>query len=384
MRRSDTAGNTDHRRLVLQRRDSFLFQSNFRRKTIDGFTLVELLTVIAIIGLLLQLLLPAVQTSRESARRTVCVNNIRQLAVGTHTYVSTHRAIPSGGWAGEYMADPLRGYGPEQPGSWAFSLLEYIEEGALRDNAYDINAFPDNVGLARLCLSSPTIFYCPSRRHAAPYPFKRTGQGRWRLTTGRAALLLQGVTKLDYAANSGDAVVSAATSFDFEQPMWIPDDYEELHRGVIKWTATNNPASRFYQTGVSYYRSAVRPAQIVDGLAKTYLYGEKYVEPSMYEDIEEAEGVSAMGDNQSAWCGYEWDNHRVAWNPQSPFPNRGQPARDGTGELTSSIASFGSAHAISFNMAYCDGSVRSVAYDIGREVHRASASRLDGDGGSTD
>jgi prepilin-type N-terminal cleavage/methylation domain-containing protein len=70
--------------------------SSSRRFTQRGFTLIELLVVIAIIALLASLLLPAVQRAREAARRTQCINNIRQQTLGAHNYLSSHRVYPPG------------------------------------------------------------------------------------------------------------------------------------------------------------------------------------------------------------------------------------------------------------------------------------------------
>lgn len=62
----------------------------------SGFTLIELLVVIAIIGLLVSMLMPAVQRAREAARRSACLNNIRQLGIAAHNYLDAHRVFPSG------------------------------------------------------------------------------------------------------------------------------------------------------------------------------------------------------------------------------------------------------------------------------------------------
>jgi type II secretory pathway pseudopilin PulG len=77
---------------------------------------VEVLIVIAIIGLLLQLMLPAIQASRERARKTNCQNHLKQLAIAAQVHVNLRNYFPSGGWSGAFMADPRRGYGREQPG----------------------------------------------------------------------------------------------------------------------------------------------------------------------------------------------------------------------------------------------------------------------------
>jgi prepilin-type N-terminal cleavage/methylation domain-containing protein len=87
-------------------------------RTLRGFTLVELLVVIAIIGVLVALLLPAVQSAREAARRTKCVNNLKQIVLGVHNYETSHRTFPIGHYDCCY-------------GTWLLSLLPYIEQGSL-------------------------------------------------------------------------------------------------------------------------------------------------------------------------------------------------------------------------------------------------------------
>jgi prepilin-type processing-associated H-X9-DG protein len=242
-------------------------------------------------------------------------------------------------------------------------LLEFVEESSLRSAAASrrLEDVPLGEGLKALYESAPAIFYCPSRRAARPYPFKRSGNGQWSLSVAQQVLLLPHVTKSDYAANSGDSLYSAAELFSHQTPMWVPADYEALETEPQAWTNTADPSSEFFQTGISYYRSEVRTSQVLDGLSRTYLCGEKFMAPEFYDDVNGSDAIGTMGDNQSAWAGYEWDNHRVAWNPESTWdPEHYQPQQDSSNLGGRGIVAFGSGHPGSLNMAFCDGSVRPV------------------------
>ena len=124
-------------------------------------------------------------------------------------------------------------------------------------------------------------------------------------------------------------------------------------------------------TGISYLRSRVKISDITDGTSKTYMLGEKYLIPDHYYDGEEG------ADNESMYCGYDNDNHRTTFY-QAGNPPDHQPMQDTPGWLGGTYACFGSAHANSLNMAFCDGSVQAVNYTIDPETHRRLGNRKDG------
>jgi prepilin-type N-terminal cleavage/methylation domain-containing protein/prepilin-type processing-associated H-X9-DG protein len=133
-----------------------------------AFTLVELLVAIAIIGVLIALLLPAVQSVREAARRTQCTNNLKQLGVAIHNYHDCHRVYPPA-----YVGNPLAsgtiagvsfpdGNANGPPGfAWGVLILPHLEESGLRGQ-FNTSApcwAPENLPAAKARVS---IFLCPS------------------------------------------------------------------------------------------------------------------------------------------------------------------------------------------------------------------------------
>jgi prepilin-type N-terminal cleavage/methylation domain-containing protein len=103
-----------------------------------GMTLIEVLVVIAIIGLLCALLVPAVQYAREVSRRTTCANNLKQLSIGAISFETVVRSFPSNGWGYRWYGDPDRGVGKGQPGGWPFNILNYIEQRSLAERSRPI------------------------------------------------------------------------------------------------------------------------------------------------------------------------------------------------------------------------------------------------------
>ena len=144
-----------------------------------AFSLVELLVVIAIVGVLVALLLPAVQSAREAARRTTCSNNLRQLAVGLLAYESSHGRLPaatlvatgsddttcSGCWnpweeanatTAAYVASHKRG-----GTSWILEILPHIDETTVANQWNWLTNVRGNAAVAQTDIAG---FYCPTRR----------------------------------------------------------------------------------------------------------------------------------------------------------------------------------------------------------------------------
>lgn len=124
-----------------------IVRNEMNRRRSSAFTLVELLVVIAIIGVLVALLLPAVQAAREAARRTQCTNQLRQLGIGIINYENTYKKIPGGsdyrgyfnGENGRWMKKNSIGYesfwdpGDQVEWNWVSAILPYIEAGNIKD-----------------------------------------------------------------------------------------------------------------------------------------------------------------------------------------------------------------------------------------------------------
>jgi prepilin-type N-terminal cleavage/methylation domain-containing protein len=122
-----------------------------------AFTLVEILVVVAIIGMLVALMLPAIQQARESARKTQCANNLKQIGIAMHTYMLNHQAFPPG-----YTSKVLPDHDDGGPGwAWSSMILPFIEQAALSDLVVPTASVESSAAEA-VRLSSVPIFICPS------------------------------------------------------------------------------------------------------------------------------------------------------------------------------------------------------------------------------
>ncbi len=327
-----------------------------------GFTLVELLVVIAIIGVLVALLLPAVQAAREAARRTQCLNNLKQLGIAGQLHHANTGAFPSGGWMWTWVGDPDAGLGKDQPGSWAYSMLPFLEQQNLYDLGSDGNSdtisAEQRAGAVKRDELGVAAFNCPSRRKALAYPtresstFTPTNSSRTNIAP-----------RTDYASCTGRGETHQKAPRKFSELAgftWL--DIESIETNV-KDLATGTFKKGFVQAeGIIFQRSETSIAQIPDGTSHTYLLGEKTVNPDDYE------GGFDWSDMESMYSGQGGDCARYT---------KKLPIRDQAGVVQNNNV-FGSAHPGGWNALFADASVHAISYDLELETHQWLGSRDDG------
>jgi len=151
----------------------------FKRR---GFTLIELLVVIAIIAVLIALLLPAVQAAREAARRTQCTNNLKQLGLAMHNYLSTVNTFPIGRMGLNYTYPQLGVAGAALQGNarrtWAFLILPYLEQGTMFQ-AINFSLSYFNVANTTIIQTTISGFHCPSDPQSFAIEVGSTAQLRY-------------------------------------------------------------------------------------------------------------------------------------------------------------------------------------------------------------
>lgn len=339
-----------------------------RRCNTRAFTLVELLVVIAIIGILVGLLLPAIQASRESARKTQCKNNLRQMGGGFLNHESAQQFLPSSGWGYKWVGDPDGGFGATQPGGWAYSILPYMEEQALFDAGnrlseletlydFDDSNNPAENHYLRLVTTVVPFFNCPTKRVAMLYPMDPIHKLLANNAPGCSSATDCRVARGDYLVNSGntDAGDVAGPTMSFSKPLY----------------PRRLPLQR--QNGISYARSEVRFKDITDGASKTIMVGEKYQNPNFYET-----GYDHF-DNQCVYSGHDSDNNGYTGDETgTPIVATAlMPRRDQQG--ASLPHRFGSAHVEGLHIAYCDGSVHFVEFGVSGRIWYTLGGRDDAD-----
>jgi prepilin-type N-terminal cleavage/methylation domain-containing protein len=322
-----------------------------------AFTLVELLVVIAIIGILIGLLLPAINAAREAGRRTQCKNNLKQMGLACQNHINEQGIYPTGGFGWTWGGDPNCGFKAAQPGGWTFNILPYMEFNDVYK--YGLAGPVGSAGQMNGCsvmLKTPIPTYiCPSRRAVKLYPI--TGAYPNNATSGDSV-----VARSDYAMSCGTSTNN--------QPEDTPAGTSYQSVAGQPYTDLSNPtAGSAYQSGVSFLRSLITPAKVTRGQAHVILLGEKFLTADHYTD-----GMDG-GDNETLYVGQDNDTYRTTMLPPiQDVPAASIPTTplnyqtDTDYSHVEDTVTFGSAHAAGCNFAYGDGSVHLVSYQVNAPI----------------
>ena len=336
---------------------------NHRRQIPSAFTLVELLVVIAIIGILIGMLLPAVQSVREAARRTACANKMRQLTVACHNFMSARNHFPigtitdfdttftpvqgepgwPGGWLGKPGADGLRRGAP-----WTVQALEFLEANNLFSQLVFDSDF-NHVSRASFDnMNHPN--YVPGRRNMVelfrcPSMASQTGGGpndpAWLHSLDRSEGAPNGT---ELSRNNYLGVMGGGSSF------------------IANY---RNPSRLFFSNGIMYINSKTRVADIHDGSSNTFLIGE-----SIYQGWDMLWSSSLKMSNLAVMFNVAGANVQI---------NTLTPGNDATLNPYWNISrTFGSFHPGGCHFAYGDGSLRFFRETVALDIYQRLAQRSDG------
>jgi prepilin-type N-terminal cleavage/methylation domain-containing protein/prepilin-type processing-associated H-X9-DG protein len=285
------------------------------RRFVAGFTLVELLVVVAVIGLMTGLLLPAVQAVRESARRVQCSNNLRQLGLASNAFESAHGHLPP----------PKLGTQFENRGSTLVALLPYLEESSAYER-YDIDSDVDSPNNLAITSQIVSVYLCPSMTLPRSVPESSCGE------------------KLA----PGSYVISSRTTYS-------------RHRQLDG--AFDNPRDNAcYRLGMKHIR---------DGASRTFLFGETDYGHRDYtwSDCAERNGQPKWGDTR--WADGYWF---FAWGHMSvEFPHLYNNNDKYFSPYSARV--FRSDHPGGVQFVFVDGSVRFIGDDVDAYVRAALVTR---------
>lgn len=365
--------------------------SKHTHTTRRAFTLVELLVVIAIIGVLVALLLPAVQAARESARRATCANQVKQMGLAMQNHLSARKVFPTGGnKSGPFIenhvsgstSNPGRPNGPNRQGlGWAYQILPYLEQGAVQGITTK----------KELETTIVPLYFCPSRR--SPSGFGSSGTVLMDYASAQPSSF-KCEAPLDERWPVRPFDVYGGSHIDAKKAFWgckaVNGDYPQpnlkyVYDGVIvrtPWKITDEATSSAPAKGevVDSVPTAVKPSQITDGLSNTLVISEKYVRSDLaYGGVSPTRFFSAS-DNQGWTDG--WDPDTVRFTGYQPISDSNPMCFGSDANITTrctgdgpDVFFFGSSHTGGINAVYADGSVHFISFDVDVVVFNSLGTR---------
>ena len=300
-----------------------------------GFTLVELLVVITIIGILIALLLPAVQAAREAARRMQCSNHLKQIGLACLNHEQAYGILPDGGeqyWLSRTKIGGRPATAGEQNWGWLYQILPYLEQENVWSLATDADVFGTRIA----------TYFCPSRRA----PEALSNNPLFGASAGSRA-------QNDYAGNGGTDPT-----------------------GSMGWAILGNGKDGTIvrrPNGSTQRSGSVPMARIYDGTSNTLLAAEKAFNQGRRGEWQpDDDGGYTEG----------WDFDTIRWGYFPPLPDWNDASNltryGNNGPFVALHGSFGSAHSGAFISVFVDGSVRPIGYSITLDVFKRLSSRNDG------
>ncbi|MEM6471818.1 MAG: DUF1559 domain-containing protein [Planctomycetota bacterium] len=329
-----------------------------RRKNHAGFTIIELLVVMGLIAVLLGLLLPAVQSARESARSMECGNRVRQLALATQMHHNTFGYFPAARYESRPDDRPEDRCGLETP-TWLARVMPFIEQNKLAEGWDFSKPWHEHPSDVRLVV--PDIFLCPTRRTGTNPIGERnlrttTAGGDGRLPCGCPIpdrpddrdINVTGAL-CDYAGNHGDLTPGAIGD---------PTDFYFGGNGTGVIISVRPKCKE----GVAIRpRDRIRIASVLDGTSNTFLFGEKFI-PRLGLGEFPIDSPAYDGDHLPASCRLAGPGLRLASTPD---------------DVLADMFSFGSWHPGGVHFAHVDGSVHFYSPSTDTKVLGSLANRGD-------